>query len=416
MKKVFLACVAAVTVVAAATYFARHAIGSLIIDYMAAPFDPATAPPAPDYADPASWAALPGCGSAGERIPEGLVEEPSPARGRVDVFYIHPTGFANFRDWNGLAHEGDSYRIPVSAMLAAQASAFNGAGQVYAPRYRQASFLAYAQALLAPGRTDGLEALDLAYEDIARAFDYFLAHHNRDRPFLVVGHSQGAGHAMRLLAEKVDGTPAYGRFVAAYVVGATMPMDYFDRVYSDIAPCTAPCQTGCIVAWDTVREGARLPVWAIHRYPHGWEYLARGAAVFCVNPLAWTDTAERVPAAQHAGALLTRLVPLSHHPDGCVFEGISPAHTWAERRGGRLWVADQAGTVFNNRRGIYHKYDFSLFWMNIRANARLRAETFLQEHGLQEHGLQERGLQEHGLQEHGLQEHGLQEHGPLPGG
>jgi len=381
LKRILLASLVVTIVLGCAVYLARHAIGSLFISYMAAPFDPVTAPPAPDYADPASWAALPDCGSAAERLPEGLVEAPSPARERVDVFYIHPTGFDSFQDWNGTTSDGDSYRIPVSAMLAAQATAFNGVGMVYAPRYRQASFLAYAQALFAPGRTDGFEALDLAYEDIARAFDYFIEHHNRDRPFMLASHSQGAGHALRLLADRVDGTPLYERFIAAYVIGGTMPMDYFDRVYTNIEPCTSPGQTGCIIAWDTVREDAWLPVWAIHRYPHGWEYLQRGAEVFCINPLNWTDSEERVPAEKHAGALLTRLVPLSYHPDGCVFEGISFAHTWAQRQGGRLWVADQNGTVFNNKRGIYHKYDYSLFWMNIRENARLRAESFLQRNG-----------------------------------
>src|SRR3546814_7072434 len=50
------------------------------------------------------------------------------------------------------------------------------------------------------------------------AFDYFLSQ-NEGRPLILAAHSQGSLHLIRLLREKVAGTPLASRIVAAYVVG-----------------------------------------------------------------------------------------------------------------------------------------------------------------------------------------------------
>ncbi len=359
----------------------RSALGALFIEATIGGFDPAKAPPAPDYARESSWAALPDKDDAADRMPPGLVETPNPARDLVDVFYIHPTGFLKRTNWNAsLEQEADS-DIPVSVMLAGQASAFNGCGRVYAPKYRQASILAFVLPLLAPQRTDAYQALDLAYEDVARAFDYFIGHYSQGRPFIIAGHSQGTQHALRLLAEKIDRTPLYSRLIAAYTIGLGVPKDYFERVFHDIVPCKSPTQTGCLITWDTSREGSWFHLPRVHRYPDGWES-ACGKPRFCVNPLTWTASEERAPASLHLGALMGKMVPKEVNPDRCEFDGISHAHTWAQCHDGRLWIAEQPKGPFYDWFGVYHNYDINLFWMNLRENARARAETYLRAHDL----------------------------------
>jgi len=379
-KKRVLAALGVVVVLVVGAYLFSYTLGGLIVAVAMGPFDAAKAPPAPDYALASSWAALPEKVDASDRVPEELVETASPARDLVDVFYIHPTGYNGRENWNATVGSQANFAIPNTLMLAAQASAFNGCGNIYAPEYRQASIAAFLQPHIAPQRTDAFQALDLAYSDVARAFDYFIAHYSQGRPFIIASHSQGSTHALRLLAEKIDRTPLYPRLIAAYVIGYSMPVDYFERVYQDIQPCTSPTQTGCLIAWDTVREGAWAPTLSVHRYPHGWEY-ARGKALFSVNPLSWTTTNERVPASANLGALKASMVPLSEHPDGCVFKGISPQHTWAQCHEGRLWVSDQSGSAFHDDFGIYHLFDFGLFWMNLRENSLARAEAYLRAQG-----------------------------------
>jgi len=380
-KKKLLIALTVLVVCAAMGYLFRHPLCELSIKIVFGDFDPIKAPPAPDYAQESAWAALPDKENAATRLPDGLAEAPSPARDLVDVFYIHPTGYFGRGNWNATVGLEADYSIPTSVMLAGQASAFNGCGRIYAPEYRQATLFAFIEPYVAPRRTDGFQALDLAYSDIARAFDYFIEHYSRGRPFIIVSHSQGSTHALRLLAEKVDNTPLYSRLIAAYVIGCGMPKDFFERVYHNIKPCVSSTQTGCVIAWDTIREGKRVPRFGFHHYPEGWEFL-RGKETFCVNPLTWDSTTDRAPASTHEGALLVRMVSGRVRSDRCEFKGVSPHHTWAQCHEGRLWVADQSGTVFRSALGVYHVFDFSLFWMNIRENARTRTETYLRANDL----------------------------------
>ncbi len=380
-KEISLGMAVFVVISAVLMYVFRFALGSLLVEATIGDFDAGKAPPPPEYARESSWAALPDKDDASDRIPSDLVETPNSARTLVDVFYVHPTGFLKRTNWNASLEQEDDSDIPVSVMLAGQASAFNGCGRVFAPKYRQASILAFLLPLLAPQRTDAYQALDLAYEDVARAFDYFIEHYNQGRPFIVASHSQGTHHALRLLAEKIDRTPLYSRLIAAYTIGLGVPKDYFERVFHDIVPCESPTQTGCLITWDTSREGSRFHVPRVHRYPDGWEP-ARGKPRFCINPLTWTASEERAPASLHLGALMGKMVPKAVNPDGCEFEGISPAHTWAQCHDNRLWIAEQPKGPFYDYLGVYHNYDINLFWMNLRENARERAETYLRAHGL----------------------------------
>ncbi|GIR73695.1 MAG: hypothetical protein CM15mP76_04220 [Prochlorococcus sp.] len=75
-------------------------------------------------------------------------------------------------------------------MLGNQASAFNGSCNIYAPEYRQATYFSFFDK-----DDNGKKALDLAYEDIENAFNYFLEFFNNGKPFIIAAHSQGALHS-----------------------------------------------------------------------------------------------------------------------------------------------------------------------------------------------------------------------------
>ena len=78
-------------------------------------------------------------------------------------------------------------------------------------RYRQANIFAYFR-----GDEIRKQALGFAYQDVLRAFQYFLQHRSQGRPFVIASHSQGTHHGTRLLEEVIDGTPLAQRLVAAY--------------------------------------------------------------------------------------------------------------------------------------------------------------------------------------------------------
>jgi len=345
-----------------------------------APFDPANAPPAPDYTNTTAWAAHPDKADPADWLPSGYVERDNPIREQVDVFYIHPTGFFGNNNWNAAMGERSKLGIPTDAMLASQASAFNGVGRVYAPEYRQATLYSFVEFEREPGRTNGMQALELAYTDIASAFDHFITHDNQGRPFIIASHSQGTCHALRLLAEKIDNTPLHQRMIAAYLIGFGVPMDYFQRVYKNIKPGTTPTQTGCILTWDTLREGVTPEIGGFHYYPGGWE-TAKGKPRFCVNPLSWTTDENRADATLNKGALLTNMGGLREvKVEPSILQGLTPALTWAQCKDGALYVKNLKGTPFvtvMSSGGNYHLFDIHLFWANIRENALTRAKAFL---------------------------------------
>ena len=383
LKRIFFVAIIGAVATGIAAYVFREALFGAALGYYLRPsvsFDLANAPTAPDYADPANWAALPDREDASDWLPSGYTESEFPQRGGVDVFYIHPTGFFGTGNWNAAMGERSERGIPTEAMLASQASAFNGVGNVYAPEYRQATLYSFLEDEREPGKTNGRQALDLAYEDVARAFDHFIAEFNEGRPFILASHSQGTCHALRLVAEKIDSTDLHRRMIAGYLIGFGMPMDYFERVYANVKPGIEPAQTGCIVTWDTLREGVRPEIGGLQRYPGGWESGAEKPR-FQINPLSWTDTDERIAASENKGALVTDMGGLGEpNLTPGMLKAVEPGTTWAQRIGNAVYVRDLTDTPFDtimSTSGNYHLFDFHLFWADIRENAVVRAKAWL---------------------------------------
>lgn len=334
----------------------------------AKPFASYKAPPAPNYADKESWAVWPGRASPADQIPPGI-DGTMAKNPKADVFFIHPTTFLSNSSWNAKYDEGDFTGTQIEqAVLRYQVSAFNGCCRMYAPRYRQATLSAF----LNPG-SDANKSFDLAYSDVVRAFDYYMANANKGRPFILASHSQGSLHAIRLLQERIIGRPdVRKRLVAAYVVGASLPETI---EYTGLPVCNSATQTGCIVDWNSATG---LTVLALGRrqmitYSDGKYQLVGNKTWLCVNPLSW-DRNTVSPASENKSAL-----PIVDHGEALprVMTGITGAR--CER--GRLVIKIPLGkrkgfkdplTFF----GSYHNQDYSLFYGSIRQNAIDRVNAF----------------------------------------
>lgn len=337
-------------------------------------FDPSAAAPAPEYADEKFWAALPWKDDPSDLLPDGVDAPPSARNQPVDVFFIHPTGYLRGQSWTSPLNPDSATEENTRWMLANQASAFNGCCNVYAPRYREATIFAYMARK--PAERD--EILDFAYQDVFRAFRHFLAEYNDGRPFIITSHSQGTHHARRLLAEEIDPTPLHAQLVAAYTIGSVM-IPYSRRWLAGLAhvkACESATQTGCVVHWDTVGEGG--------------DALERDEDSLCTNPLTWRVDEEMAAAELHRGAVppagvYTVAFSGDDVPLGTQFTALAaplPQHTWAQCRGGTLFVADQTGTPMmgggmgaGNSRN-YHGLDYPLFHMDIRENAAARVASY----------------------------------------
>jgi hypothetical protein len=327
------------------------------------------APPAPDYALPQAWAAWPGRASEADTLAPGLPPPRLKEHEKVDVFFVHPTTYLVGSAHNARYDEPGAASTQIEqGVLRFQASAFNACCRIYAPHYRQAALSAFWSL----GEDDAKAAYEVAYADVVRAFDYYVAHENHGRPFILASHSQGSLHALRLLEERIAGRPLSERLVAAYVIGYYVPAD-IGRL--GIAVCDSPTQTGCLVDWNTVKEGVRGSdreesrfIWWEGRYQH-----PAGRALVCVNPLNWR-------AGGKAGAELN-LGALPGVRPGEELLPVVPRLTGAQCDGALLHI----DIALSQRRGFanaltlfgsYHVYDYNIFYTNIRVNAEDRVRAY----------------------------------------
>jgi len=344
-------------------------------------FDPTLAAQAPNYTDVSAWAALPEKTDPADLVPEGVLAGDQTGLPAA-VFFIHPTAYLHSASWNSPLESDTATEENTLWMMANQASAYNSFCDVYAPYFREASIHAFNPVI----GDNGGKALDFAYRDVARAFDYFIEHQAKGRPFIVATHSQGTVHGLRLLKEKIDNTPLYDRMIVAYLVGCTIPADVFGQQFRQIKGCNGPDDLQCVNAWDTYGEGGELGETCPHFIDGG--YTPRESKPLCTNPLSWMQGDTRVDASRNKGAVPITGVfnirfwgkDLAKGRSFSKLEAPLPNHTWAQCVEGVLFVEDQSEGPFK-RLALgknYHGLDYALFYMNIAENTRLRVNTWLE--------------------------------------
>jgi hypothetical protein len=363
----FLWIVAILIMLVIAAAFAYRLFGEKLLRAALVPcieFDAAAAGPAPDYAEVKSWLARPDLPKDAARwTPEGYTAAATPG---VAVFYALPTALIDRSRWN--APIGDAEVDKRSEMfLRMQASVFNGIGGIWVPRYRQATSGAFMTAKPEAGK-----AMDLAYADVLAAFDAFVAAQPPARPIILAGHSQGSMHLLRLLKERVAGTPLAARIVAVYIGGWPVSLTA-DLPALGLPACASPDQAGCILSWQSFARPAdyRAVREAFDTYLNGGRGLAGGArkgtALLCSNPLAGAATTAAVPASANLGSLVSNA---DFTGGSLVAKGIGAQCTDA----GTVDIGDPPSgfDAFILPGNNYHIYDYPLFWANLRADAERR--------------------------------------------
>ena len=286
--------------------------------------------------------------------------KPRATPGGPAVFFIHPTSYLSDDHWNAPLDDAEANNR-AALFLRGQASVFNEVGEIWAPRYRQATFGSFLTDV-----ADASRALNLAYGDIQVAFAAFLRQVGPDRPIILAGHSQGALHLTHLLKDKIAETPLARRIVAAYVVGWPVSRSN-DLAAMGLPECTRADQSGCILSWESFAEPAD-PSLVIDNYDRTTGFDGkprRNSDLVCTNPLTGAAGGE-APAAANGGTLF---------PAADLATARIEAHRVPARCGERGFLLIGEGPDVgpyvlpgNN----YHVYDYSLFWANVRADVARR--------------------------------------------
>lgn len=185
---------------------------------------------ATDYSQAAHWLSLP------------AVTKP------VDVFYLYMTAWTSTDPANPhiCAIDEPAMLIKAPEAFAQQATAFETVGNIFEPFYRQDNGSSINRLEVIAG---------IPTLDARAAFDSYIKHFNNNRPFILVGHSQGATVLSNLLSAYMKDHPdVYSRMIAAYVIGHPITTAYLaDNPHLKFAE--GPDDTGVIISYNTEMPG-----------------------------------------------------------------------------------------------------------------------------------------------------------------
>ncbi|MET1111846.1 MAG: DUF3089 domain-containing protein [Allosphingosinicella sp.] len=247
---------------------------------------PAAAQGGPNYEQDSAWLCLPGradaCsgplattalnangyGSTGQALPD--------KDAIADCFYVYPT-ISRDSGLNSDLVAG----LEENATAAVQLARFGGVCKTYAPLYRQVTLAALPRAFAGEDLTANFAS---AYGDVLAAWRNFLASRNRGRPFVLIGHSQGSIHLLKLLAEEIDGKPIAKHMLSAILLGWPVEVPEGKLVGGSLKStplCTRVGQTGCVITYMSFRAASP---------PADNAFLGRaaraGMTAGCTNPAA----------------------------------------------------------------------------------------------------------------------------------
>lgn len=375
MARKFLYAVAGLIVLVIAALLVYRIWGMQLIRAVMVPREAfAQIPPLPAnaYDDPKMWIARPDITRDNPALwtPEGVKDARTGEK--AAVFFIHPTSYITTlgdAHWNMRLDDQESLAT-ARRFVRNQASAFNAAGSIWAPRYRQANYGAFLT-----DKPAGDQALAAAYRDVAQAFAAFLKA-NPNGPLILAAHSQGSRHLLQLLKERVAGQPVASRVAAVYAVGWPVSVEA-DLPAFGLPACARRDQPHCIVSWQSYAEPAdpSAVIESFERKPSFTGKPHRGTHMLCTNPITGAFNGA-APASANRGTLdardageqgadgPTRLVP-----------GIVPARCDTS---GVLMIGEPVDMgPFTLPGNNYHVYDYALFWADVREDAKQRLAAFL---------------------------------------
>lgn len=244
-----------------------------------------TAPAAPDYAKPSNWLCLPGrsdiCSTPLKTTalnPNGYGstgESPVASDAGIDCFYVYPT-ISRDSGVNSDLSPGDGEE---KAVVVTQFARFAGTCRTFAPVYR--SMTVGLIAAVAAG-ADIKAPFATAYGDVRVAWKEYLTRHNKGRPFVLIGHSQGSWMLQRLIANEIEGKSEAKRMKLAIIPGFNVLVPQGKLVggtFKSTPICSKAGQTGCVMTWVSFREKNAPPPGAVFGFAD-----MPGMTVACTNP------------------------------------------------------------------------------------------------------------------------------------
>ena len=287
----------------------------------------------------------------------------------VDLIYLYPSSCNDLRADTICEIDNRSMIMGAKRNFSQQAAAFAPTANIFAPYWRQ---------------VNAMKLSDMSYEEVDRAewaeprtdvyaaLDYYFEHLNNGRPYFIAGHSQGSRLSYMVLSEYMKEHPDYySRMIAAYCIGDSLTKQYLEE-NPHVKAAQRADDLGVVISWNT--EGPENK---------GKDSLVVSPGAIAINPLNWRTDDTPASANQNLGSFLPHLM----------LHGLVKLHTKADA------VLDlERGTVIVTEPKLqkfvitaipgfqtlepvfgpasFHDCDYSFFFLNIRENARVRAQAW----------------------------------------
>jgi hypothetical protein len=194
----------------------------------------------------------------------------------IDCFYVYPTVSTDPTPNSDMIADPAELNV-----IRQQFARFASKCRPYAPLYRSVT-LAGLRTLLGGG--GGSLTRGVQYDDVRDAWHYYLEHDNKNRPFVLVAHSQGSFILDELIRQEIDGKPVQSQMVSAILLGVTISVPKGKDVggsYQKIPLCHSATQTGCVITYGSYRSTTPPPANA--RFGR---VTTAGMTGACTNPAA----------------------------------------------------------------------------------------------------------------------------------
>lgn len=201
--------------------------------------------------------------------------------------------------------------------------------------------------------------------DVYAALDYYFAHYNDGRPFIIAGHSQGSIMTKIVLGEYMQAHPEYlERMIAAYPIGYSITSDWLEaHPYLKFAEEAG--DTGVIVSWNTEGAGNK-----------DQDNLVVEKNAISINPLNWKRDETPADYSENLGSRIFN----EETGEFEIRKNVADA-TLNTERGVVICNSEEpfvsASALFGTE--SYHNGDYTFYYENLKQNAVLRVQNYMEQ-------------------------------------
>lgn len=275
----------------------------------------------------------------------------------ADLFLICPTVDMGKNENYNMSMDDEATKESFVGALNMERGIYEDSATMYAPYYRQMAFPVYSMT-----EDEMKPYLEMAYRDVAAAFEYYFEHCNNGRPIILAGFSQGSQLLLMLMKEYFDDPKYSEKLVAAYCIGWRVTEEDIAQ-YPHLKMAQGENDTGVIISFNSEAEGIEDTI-----------MVPKGQKTLGINPLNWKTDSTLADKSLNKGACFTRY-------SGEIKKEL-PQLTGAylDEDRGTLIVTDITPSDYSNSLfpdGVYHLYDYQFFYRNLQENVATRLACFL---------------------------------------